>query len=140
MFGIERKLRVLRGLSAFGACDRRALLALAVIADEAEVPVGEVVWRQGGLARDCAVVVDGSLAVEIDGIHVATVRAGELVGELGVLDGRARSATVVAHEPVRLLLFAAPWFRTVVHDHPRVGEAVRAAAASHRRGRVAWVA
>ena len=140
MFGIERKLALLRRLSAFGACDRRALVALARIADEAVVEAGQVVCRQGGLARDCVAVVDGTLGVEIDGVRVATIRPGELVGELGVLDGRPRAATVTADGATRVLVFTGPWFRTVVHDHSRVREAVRNAAAAHRREHVAWVA
>ena len=140
MAGIERKVALLRELSAFGGCSRRELVALALIADETVVESGEVVCRQGGLSRDCAVVVDGSLRVEIDGMRVATVGPGELVGELGVLDGRSRSATVVADEPTRLVVFAAPWFRTVVHDHARIREAVGTAAAGRRSGPAVLVA
>jgi CRP-like cAMP-binding protein len=140
MFGIERKMALLRRLSSFAACDRAALVALARIADEAVVEPGQVVCRQGGLARDCVAVVDGSLGVEIDGVRVATVGPGELVGELGILDGRPRAAAVIADEPTRLMVFTGPWFRTVVHDHARVREAVQNAAAAHRREQVAWVA
>ena len=140
LFGIDRKVSVLRGLAAFGALSRRDLVALAVIADEASVPAGEVLCRQGGLSRDCAVVVDGSFRVEVDGVPVATAGPGELVGEVGVLDGRPRTATVVAEEPSRLVVFSAPWFRTVVHERPSVRQAVSGSAAAHRRGDVAWVA
>lgn len=45
---------------------------------------------------------------------------GDLVGELSVIDGRPRSSTVLALEPVEALAMAATNFRTFVEDHPRV--------------------
>lgn len=53
-------------------------------------------------------------------ILLAVKEPGDLVGELSVIDGRPRSATAVALEPVDALLVPAPAFAEFVEGHPRI--------------------
>ena len=64
---------------------------------------------EGGLARDLLVILTGKARVEKrirgrDPLILARVGAGELLGELSILTGRRRSATVVAESGVSALI------------------------------------
>lgn len=68
---------------------------------------GDVVFNQGAQGDTLVVVMDGILRVEVadaqgQSATVATVQAGELVGEMAVLDAAPRSASVVAATDCRL--------------------------------------
>ena len=51
---------------------------------------------EGAESGDCYVVVEGEAAVTIQGKPVGVVRANEVVGERGPIEGQARAATVTA--------------------------------------------
>lgn len=53
-------------------------------------------------------------------ILLAVKEPGDLVGELSVIDGRPRSATAIALDPVDALVVPAPAFAEFVESHPRI--------------------
>lgn len=70
---------------------------------------GEVLMRQGEEADSMYVILSGHVRVERDApglsapAHLAELGANDVVGEIGVLDGGARTATVTAIEQTRAL-------------------------------------
>ncbi len=98
-------------------------------ADELDVPAGRLVVREGEYAREFFVIVDGAAEVVKDGETVAVLGPGEFFGELGLLGGDLRTASVVAATPLRLLVVAAREFRTMLDALPQVADRVRAVAA-----------
>jgi CRP/FNR family transcriptional regulator, cyclic AMP receptor protein len=84
---------------------------------------GELLVHQGGRDRCVHVLVEGSVKVVVtaaDGraVLLEFCRAGETIGELSVLDGRPRSADVVATERVRSLRIDGDAFVAFLHDRP----------------------
>jgi uncharacterized protein YhbP (UPF0306 family) len=79
---------------------------------------GEVLVRQGGPADKFFIVVDGKVSVvrEEDGHEqeVAVHGPGDLIGEVAVLEGRSRAATVRAVEATNLLSIDRETFLRVV--------------------------
>ena len=70
---------------------------------------GEIMVAEGGVARELLVILAGKVRVEkrIRGRHplvLARLGAGEILGELSILTGRRRSATVVAEGAVTALV------------------------------------
>ena len=55
--------------------------------------------REGGTGRDCYVVIEGEAAVTIDGDDIDVVGPGGFFGEMALLDGGPRVATVTATTP-----------------------------------------
>src|SRR5581483_4558193 len=80
-------------------------LLAPVAAQGREVPfaVGDVLFREGDPSDGLYIILSGSVRVsaadERGEIQVAIARRNEVVGEMGVLDGEPRSATVTAAEP-----------------------------------------
>lgn len=90
---------VVAALQASGLVEgagRTVLERLAAASSPARLVAGEVVMRQGDAADELVVLVEGRLDVTVDGRAVNTVTAPGYVGEIGLLHGRRRTATVTA--------------------------------------------
>jgi CRP-like cAMP-binding protein len=98
------------------------------------VAAGTQLVRQGAMGFDCLLIVDGSAAVERHGELVATVGAGEFIGELTLIDHGPRSATVTAITPMTLIEFTHKGFATIVAAVPNVAERVAAQLAAREQG------
>lgn len=71
------------------------------------VPAGAAVTRQGEPGKELYLLLDGVLAVEVDGQRVAEVGPGAVLGERALLEGGLRTSTLVAVTPVRLAVAGA---------------------------------
>ena len=74
--------------------------------------------------RDRHVICDGTVEVEAHEIR-RTLGAGEVVGEISLVEEGTRRARVVTTSPVRALALGRADFDQLVEDEPRFGEAVR---------------
>lgn len=100
---------------------------LARIGAEARIEEGAVLWHEGDPGDTVALLLDGTLEVvhtPPDGEEVVlrTLEGGAVVGELAGTDGRARSATVRARTPCRLLQIPASDFRLLLRRRPDILE------------------
>lgn len=94
---------------------------LEQLLDEIELPVGATLVREGELAREFLIVVEGNATVTIDGEPVGNVGAGAFVGEMALLGRRPRrSATVRALTPMRVLIGDARTLDAVLDVDPSV--------------------
>jgi hypothetical protein len=71
-----------------------------------KLPEGALVTRQGEPGDELFLLLDGVLAVDIDGERIATVGPGAILGERALLEGGHRTSTLVALTPVRLAVAA----------------------------------
>lgn len=105
-------------LPLFSACSKRDLQRLAKATDEMTVPVGTELTTQGGVGREAFIVVSGTASVTRDGVLLAEVGPGAHIGELALLDGGPRSATVTATSDMALLVMSKPAFNAVLDEIP----------------------
>jgi CRP-like cAMP-binding protein len=108
----------LANLPLLSACSQRELQKVARVTDEVEVEANATLMEQGQLAREAVVIVSGTAEIRRDGTKVAVVGAGECVGELALLDHQPRSASVVALEPMTLLVIPSTAFTALLDDAP----------------------
>jgi CRP-like cAMP-binding protein len=99
--------------------------ALEQIAMRRSYPRGSIVYHGGDDAGSVFVLLDGRVKVSTttaDGREaVLGFRGpGDLLGELGAIDGRPRSASVATLEPVSALAFTRSDFRALVDSSPPV--------------------
>ena len=77
------------------------------------------------------VILEGRADVRVKGETVATVGPGDIVGEIGVLEKRLRTAAVVSTSELEVVHFTQEDLARLVEDIPAFGEALRATAAEH---------
>jgi thioredoxin reductase (NADPH) len=104
---------------------------------EREVAAGDVLLRPGQAAYDLVVVLDGRVDVEGGTVEqpvvVASMGAGEFVGEFGMISGQRSYMTAVVREPGRVLLVANHEVRHVLDAEGEVADVLLAAFIARRR-------
>jgi CRP/FNR family cyclic AMP-dependent transcriptional regulator len=100
----SEKIDLLRKVPLFSGLGRRHLEMIARAADEVKVDKGTVLVRQEELGREFLLIVDGTARVERDGQVINRLKAGDLCGEMSLIDGKPRCATVIAETPAVLLV------------------------------------
>jgi CRP-like cAMP-binding protein len=85
---------------------------------------GEVLFREGDAGNIMYVIAEGSLRVEKgqgDDMQIlTTLQSGEFVGEMSVLIGSKRTATVIAEEACDLLPYDADTLGELLHRSPTI--------------------
>jgi CRP/FNR family transcriptional regulator, cyclic AMP receptor protein len=106
---------------------------VARLIDELVAEPGEELMREGELGHEVVFVEDGSADVLQDGAVINTVGAGDMIGELAVLEtGAPRTATVVVASPLRGMVLTSHFMRDLRKHMPDIAQAVDRAAAEHR--------
>jgi CRP-like cAMP-binding protein len=122
MAEIEPRLELLGGLAIFDGLGPAALEAVAASARDERVNAGAVVIHEGDTADAFFVVRSGRLAVTSAGEsgfrqhEVNTIGPGDYFGEIGLLEGIRRTATVIARSDSELLRIAGDDFLELVEN------------------------
>lgn len=98
---------------------------------------GEILIAPGPSEPFAYLIVDGTLDVvldPLDSLPLATLHAGESVGELALIDGRPRSAAVVAKQPARVLEVSAETFWALIRTSHQAALNLLAMMAERLRG------
>jgi CRP-like cAMP-binding protein len=77
-----------------------------------------VLARAGEPGQEFFMIVDGTARVDVNPKKQIRLGPGAFFGEMSLLDGGPRSATVVAETPVRLLVINRRNFSTLLTDFP----------------------
>ena len=88
--------------------------------DEVAVTEGTVLTEQGTPGDAFYLIVEGTAVVKRSGTKIAVLGAGDAVGEMALLDGEPRSATVVMTSDGTVLTMPRPEFRGVLKDIPSI--------------------
>jgi CRP-like cAMP-binding protein len=92
---------------------------------------GDVLCEEGQRGREAFIIVEGTAVVSRGDEIVATVGAGDLVGELALLGAGRRTASVTAIEPLRAYVMSSQEFNSVL-ALPGVADAIRRVADERR--------
>ncbi len=102
----------------FAACSRKELQKIARASDEVSLEAGREVVTEGAIGHEAYVIIEGSARVERNGTVVAELGPGDHFGELALLDGGPRTATVVAASPLRVVVLGQREFAGVIDEVP----------------------
>jgi small-conductance mechanosensitive channel len=131
---IARFAEIIGRVPVFADLNEDGRRALAAGAAERLFGDGERIVREGAPGASMFIVCRGRVAVTIgSGKEVARIEAGGFFGEMSLLTGEPRSATVSARGDCRVLEIEADVFKTYVAEHPDVIDDVAGAAAARRR-------
>ena len=114
------KLELLKGVPLFADCSRSELDAILGVADELDLPAGRELTKEGARGAEFIVLADGGADVRRGGRKINTLGAGDFIGEIALISGTPRTATVTTTEPSRLLVLTAGAFRKLLRDTPSI--------------------
>ena len=123
MRNVDTKVAALRRVDFLRSCTDRELAKLSSTVDRISVEIGRVLMREGDYGREAFVVVTGSAEVTAGDVAIATIGPGGFIGEMAMLSGEPRSATVIAITDIELLVLSPATFRAFA-EHPEVGLAL----------------
>jgi CRP-like cAMP-binding protein len=111
---------MLGGLSLFADLSRPQLEQVAHKLTEESYPQGQRILRQGFTGTGFYVILDGEVAIRIDGEERAKLGKGDFFGEMSVLLGEPPVADVVALRQLHVLHLGGPQLEGFLRDHPAV--------------------
>lgn len=124
---------LLSDVGLFSRCTPRQRRTIARHAQIAELPAGVDLVREGETGDALFIILEGNARVEAGGVEIENVSAGAYFGELAILDGEPRSATVVAATDVKVAVIGIRMFRTMLREFPDLAEQLLIALAGELR-------
>ncbi|HAN36027.1 MAG: cyclic nucleotide-binding domain-containing protein [Actinobacteria bacterium] len=123
----------LRRVALFAGLTKKELEQVASAGSEVDVAAGKVLMEQGHSGSDAFIVLKGTFVVRRNGRKVAELNAGDIAGELALLDDGPRSATVECISDGSVLVIGRGQFRAVLDDIPTLTHKLLAAMAGRIR-------
>ena len=131
----ERRIAALKGVHLFQPLTGEELMTLAARLSVTPFRRGEVVTRQGAAADHLFLIERGDVEVTIEGAdghgpghgharRVATLRGGDVFGEMGLMTGERRTATVTALTDVSCYRLDKAAFEATLKSRPEIAEAI----------------
>ena len=94
----DQKLQALTNAPLFAGLAPKHLEMVGRITDWVSVKAGTTLMFQDLVATHMSIIIDGSASVMINGTEVAVLRAGDIIGELSMVDNKPASASVITSE------------------------------------------
>jgi CRP-like cAMP-binding protein len=132
--GPKRELAdILADVKLFSHCSSRQRRAIARHAQIANLPEGVDLIKEGEPGDALFVILEGEAVVYQGGTEVSRSTTGGYFGEMAILDGAPRSATVVAVTDVKVAVIGIRMFRTMLREYSDLAEQLLIALAGELR-------
>jgi CRP/FNR family cyclic AMP-dependent transcriptional regulator len=125
----DAKTRLIRSLPLFADCTTSELSEVAAIADELVLRPARVLAQENAEGREFVVIISGRATVHRGREPIATLEPGDFFGEIALVTGQPRNATVIARTAVHALVIEAHAFLTLLEHSPSIREKVERAVA-----------
>ena len=100
----DGKIELLKRVPLFSHCSKKQLAEIASITTLIDVPAGTVLIREGAVGREFMVVVEGTAEVRRKGRKINQLGAVDFAGEMALISGAPRNATVTTSMDSSLLV------------------------------------
>ena len=121
--------RDVQSIPLFAGLSKDDQKVVAQYADEVDVDPGTVLVQEGRLAYEFFAIKAGTAEVKLGDQHAAALGPGDFFGEIGLLAGDRRVASVVATTPMSLVVLTGSQLRAIDSRMPGVAERIRGAMA-----------
>lgn len=118
----DERLEILRGISLFANCTKQEMSGIESLTSMVDVEQGAVLTEQGRSGQEFFVIVDGSATATRNGVTLARLEPGSFFGEVALLDGGDRTATVTADTDMVLVVMSHGEFRSLQTLAPTVAQ------------------
>ncbi len=113
-------VQALSSTDLFAGLSKKALNAIAAQARVVNHPEGRDITEEGGGAAGFHLIRSGTASVTVHGAPRPDLGPGSYFGEISMIDGKPRSATVHATSPVTTISLASWAFHPILDEHPEV--------------------
>lgn len=120
MITSDHRVEVLANAPLFRGFSHRDLKKVAKQAEEIHVHAGDHLCEEGEHGEWAFILVDVGAKVKVNGQLVGTLAPGEICGELSLLDGGPRAATVTVDGDGSVLIVPRSAFLALLHDVPEL--------------------
>jgi CRP-like cAMP-binding protein len=114
----------LREVAIFRSLDEKELHRIVEVGKEVRFDPGKVVAEQDGGAAGFHLILDGEVSVDVSGRERARLRSGQYFGEMSLIDGKPRSATVRAEAPTTTFALTSWQFLPLLDEYPSISRAL----------------
>jgi len=114
----DAKIELIRKVPLFENCSKQELREVAGVADEVDLPAGTTLTKEGSAGREFVVIVEGFAEVRRKGRRVNTLGKGDFLGEIALVSGLPRTATVETTTQTRVLVLTDRAFRELLQRVP----------------------
>ena len=117
----RQQVAQLANVPLFAHCSKRELTRLLSLGRTETVDAGHTLFVEGAPSSNMYVLLTGTAAVKRSGRRIARVGPGDVVGELSVILGGPRTATVEAETPIEWLVLDQRSLRAAIDEVPGLG-------------------
>lgn len=117
----SKELELLSRVPLFSTCSKRELREIAGLGTPIEVDEGKVLTKQGAPGREFFLVLEGKAECVAKGKRVAVFGPGDYFGELAIIEGGTRTATVTAVTPMEVLVLSTGEFGSLLRSSSSIG-------------------
>jgi CRP/FNR family transcriptional regulator, cyclic AMP receptor protein len=93
----------LKAIPIFSHLSDEEAKRLSAFATETSVAEGQILMKQGDYSTELIGIEEGTADVLRDGEKIASLKQGDLIGEMGLLEREPRNADVIATSPMRVM-------------------------------------
>jgi CRP/FNR family transcriptional regulator, cyclic AMP receptor protein len=115
---VDARIKHLARVPLFSGCTNEELGRIAQVSKVVESPAGTVLTEIGAPGNSFFFIIDGRVSVQTQIGSGDPLRPGDFFGEMSLLDGEPRSATIVATTDVRLLIVEHSHFWRLLDEAP----------------------
>ena len=121
------QLDQLKAVRLFSSLSKKELEQLSQWTDQISVDKGYELATEGSFAHEFFVIEEGTADVLKDGERIAELGPGDFFGEIGLIETAPRTATVVATQPMQLIVMFQREFKQMEQAMPAVADRIRSA-------------
>jgi CRP-like cAMP-binding protein len=116
----DAKIELLKKVPLFSHCNKKQLASIASLADLISVPAGTQLITEGRPGLEFMVIVEGAGEVRRKGRKIDTLGPGDFIGEMALISGGPRNATVKTTTDTSLLVVTKRQFWTLIEQAPEL--------------------
>ena len=129
----DAKIELLKRVPLFSECNKKQLAAIASLADLVDLAAGTELIREGARGREFMVIVEGASDVRRKGRKIDTIGPGDFIGEMALISGGPRTASVTTTTPTSLLVVTDRAFWSLLEQETSIQTSVMKAMAERLR-------
>jgi CRP-like cAMP-binding protein len=129
----DPRITHLKAVPLFAHCTNKHLEFIATQVEDMDFPAGKVLCTEGQHGGDFFILQSGTAAVTRGPKKIATMEPGDFFGEIALVDGGKRTATVTTTTPSRCFVLGPRQFQNVLHQDAEIAVAVMKALAMRVR-------